>query len=183
MGYFLVLGLFVLSLVPPASAPASAPAYQEERFGPWVLRSDPLAHTFGVVLIPTGVIELAARSPDGNAAWIMRDNGTILTIELRTPRCTLLDSPRSYEEVPRRVPVLGNCHMGVYRADAEQWAGALAPAFEAMKARANAMWPDRPQRCVVPEPPPLAAGEMPPIPPHHRPCGFPPPEIGQFHIE
>lgn len=176
--------LFLAAMVaqPAAAPPASGPAYQEERFGPWVLRSDPRAHTFGVVLIPTGVIELAARSADGHAAWIIRDNGTILTVELTTPRCTLWERPGNLEAIPRRVPALGNCHMGAYRAEVAEWEGRLAPALAAMKARARSMWADRLERCVEPEPPVVKPDEI-WIPPHHPPCGFPPPEIGQFNLD
>src|SRR5205085_7779368 len=59
-------------LPPTSSTSATVPTtargpYEEERIGAWTLRTDRRARTVGVIWMNTGVIELAARSADGEA--------------------------------------------------------------------------------------------------------------------
>ncbi|TFI56347.1 hypothetical protein E2493_20625 [Sphingomonas parva] len=173
----------------PTSAPAasqgahSSSEYDEQRIGPWMLRTDRKARTFGVIWMNTGVIELAARSADGKAEISIRDNGGRLSAMLTTPGCIVGAQMKSYEgqsndadtlaQFTAELPTL--CVGYGYDAEISSWTHDLPAASRAMKLRAIALYGPDPTRCVEP---PFRSDRP---PPPHPICGFPAPAIGENH--
>ncbi len=166
-----------------AILPASAAAYEEERIGEWSLRTDRKARTFGAIWMDTGVIELAARTSDGKAEIVIRDNGAQLSASLETPACMSFAEISQYDGDAGEgntlaefgTAISGLCPGTGYEAAIRSWLRDFPAAARVMKARARAIYGPDLTRCIEPSFDP----EVPP-PPHPR-CGFPPPSIGENH--
>ena len=167
------------------AARQSGDVYDEQRVGEWVLRTDREARTFGVIWMETGVIELSARTPDGQVEWVLRDNGARLLSVLQTPHCSLSADLDGYEARPGSSSTLAAfatdiataCPGPDHEAHVQSWLRDFPAASEAMKGRARIIYGPNLSRCIAPPSDPSVP------PPAHPPCGFPLPQIGESHRE
>jgi hypothetical protein len=171
--------------VPAAPAPpAATPAFQEHAFGPLILRVDP--RYWSLSGSRPGLVELSGRSADGTARWRLADDGVVLLGEFEAPSCMIVAHENQYADLERGLIALYQSLVFRKEAEArpqcpaashlEEMKAALryrTAALAAMKDRARELFGRDPSRCVTPERP---AGST---PPHHPPCGFPPPWIGE----